>query len=288
MGRVCDLRIPSHSRFSSRSRWLDWTLIKGTETCGYRVQVTAMSLPRQLRDESDFEQLPHNVPISATIADVDEKKGFIVYYRFVIEVKTKGGSKYLIYRRYREFFTLHQNLEQKFSPESASGPYTVALPTLPGKVYVGNKQEIAENRIPELNTYMKALFDFNGNGRLELSLKTGDVIFLLRRVNADWLESFVKIIKPLPDSDSDEEGGASKRKSGPGSYSCLHCCLLHPGGVDESSFAAPEVMKTHILSPASHLDSLFEFLLNSHGVQITACPPQVRAIHIPDSISGEQ
>lgn len=24
-----------------------------------------------------------------------------------------------------------------------------------GKVYVGNKQEIAENRIPELNTYMK-------------------------------------------------------------------------------------------------------------------------------------
>ncbi|KAK3510013.1 hypothetical protein QTP70_025322, partial [Hemibagrus guttatus] len=285
---------------------------------------------------SDFEQLPHNVPISATIADVDEKKGFIVYYRFVIEVKTKGGSKYLIYRRYREFYTLHQNLEQKFSPESASGPYTVTLPTLPGKVYVGNKQEIAESRIPELNTYMKkllclpvwvllddlirmffyqteydslqvpkalrrlrpptrkvktekqpktdllsspepshseswkkiailprvssqrcplgawALFDFSGNGRLELSLKTGDVIFLLRRVNADWLEgtvkdrigifpeSFVKIIKPLPDSDSDEEGGASKKKGGPGSYSCLHCCLLHPGGVDERDVCVEE------------------------------------------------
>lgn len=27
-----------------------------------------------------------------------------------------------------------------------------------GKVYVGNKQEIAENRIPELNTYMKVRF----------------------------------------------------------------------------------------------------------------------------------
>lgn len=27
-----------------------------------------------------------------------------------------------------------------------------------GKVYVGNKQEIAENRIPELNTYMKVSF----------------------------------------------------------------------------------------------------------------------------------
>ncbi|KAB5526171.1 hypothetical protein PHYPO_G00148650 [Pangasianodon hypophthalmus] len=266
-----------------------------------------MSLPRQLRDESDFEQLPHNVPVSATIADVEEKKGFIVYFRFVIEVKTKGGSKYLIYRRYREFYTLHQNLEQKFSPESGSGPYSVTLPTLPGKVYVGNKQEIAENRIPELNTYMKkllclpiwvllddlirmffyqteydslqvpkalrrlrpptrkvktekqpktdllsspraeALFDFNGNGRLELSLKTGDVIFLLRRVNADWLEgtvkdrigifpeSFVKIIKPLPESDSDEE-----KKGGPGSYSCLHCCLMHPGGVDERDVCVEE------------------------------------------------
>ncbi|GAA6069032.1 neutrophil cytosol factor 4 isoform X1, partial [Tachysurus ichikawai] len=33
-----------------------------------------------------------------------------------------------------------------------------------------------------------ALFDFNGNGRLELSLKMGEVIFLLRRVNTDWLE----------------------------------------------------------------------------------------------------
>ncbi|KAI5627633.1 neutrophil cytosol factor 4 [Silurus asotus] len=308
-----------------------------------------MSLPRQLRDESDFEQLPHNVPISATIADVDETKGFIVYFRFVIEVKTKGGSKYLIYRRYREFYTLHQNLELKFSPESASGPYTVTLPTLPGKVYVGNKQEIAENRIPELNTYMKkllclptwvllddlirmffyqteydsiqvpkalrrlrpptrkvwdkdilqhlpcyetlnttlfssfvaqmshahnctlitvalsgptlkcrvsapglrfissyhsgssgdhpkALFDFNGNGRLELSLKTGDVIFLLRKVNDDWLE----IIKPLPESDSDEEGGATKKKGGPGSYSCLHCCMLHPGGVDERDVCVEE------------------------------------------------
>ncbi|KTG02353.1 hypothetical protein cypCar_00036834 [Cyprinus carpio] len=34
----------------------------------------------------------------------------------------------------------------------------------------------------------EAVFDFSGSGRLELSLKAGDVIFLLRRVNADWLE----------------------------------------------------------------------------------------------------
>lgn len=29
---------------------------------------------------SDFDQLPHNVPISATIADIEEKKGFIDYF----------------------------------------------------------------------------------------------------------------------------------------------------------------------------------------------------------------
>ncbi|KAG9261151.1 neutrophil cytosol factor 4 [Astyanax mexicanus] len=262
-----------------------------------------MSLPRQLREESDFEQLPDNVPVSATIADIEEKRGFMVYFCFVIEVKTKGSSKYLIYRRYSEFFSLHQSLEQKFSPETQPGPYTCLLPTLPGKVFMGNKQEIAENRIPELNTYMKkllclptwvllddlirmffyqtesdsqqvpkalrrlrpptrrvktekpktdllsspraeAVFDFSGSGKLELSLKAGDVIFLLRRVNADWLEgtvkerigifpeSFVKIIKPLPESDSDEEGRGSKRKDGAqSSYSCLHCYLLEPDGV---------------------------------------------------------
>ncbi|KAL6461920.1 hypothetical protein MHYP_G00300650, partial [Metynnis hypsauchen] len=50
---------------------------------------------------------------------------------FVIEVKTKGGSKYLIYRRYRQFFALHQKLELKFSREAQSGPYTFVLPTLP-------------------------------------------------------------------------------------------------------------------------------------------------------------
>ncbi|XP_051550854.1 neutrophil cytosol factor 4 isoform X2 [Myxocyprinus asiaticus] len=271
-----------------------------------------MSLPQQLRDESDFDQLPDNIPVTATIADVEEKKGFIVYYRFVIEVKTKGGSKYLIYRRYRQFFALHQSLELKYSPEAQPGYYTCQLPALPGKVFMGNKKEIAESRIPELNNYMKrllclptwillddlirmffyqtesdsqqvpralrrlrpptrrvktvkpktdllsapraeAVFDFSSSRRLELSLKAGDVIFLLRRVNTDWLEgtvrdrtgifpeSFVKIIKPLPESDSDEEGGASKNGDHPqGSYSCLRCYLLQPEGIDTRDICVEE------------------------------------------------
>ncbi|XP_051979488.1 neutrophil cytosol factor 4-like isoform X1 [Xyrauchen texanus] len=268
-----------------------------------------MSLPQQLRDESDFDQLPDNIPVIATIADIEENKGFIVYYMFVIEVKTKGGSKYLIYRRYRQFFALHQSLELKYCPESQKGYYTCQLPTLPGKVFMGNKKEIAESRIPELNNYMKRLlclptwvllddlirmffyqiesdsqlvpralrrlrpptrrvktikpktellsapraevvFDFSGSGRLELSLKAGDVIFLLRRVNKDWLEgtvrdrtgifpeSFVKIIKPLPESDSDEECRASKNAQG--SYSCLRCYLLQPDGIDTRDICVEE------------------------------------------------
>lgn len=32
------------------------------------------------------------------------------------------------------------------------------------------------------------MFDFRGNGKAELNLKKGEVIFLLERVNADWLE----------------------------------------------------------------------------------------------------
>uniref|UniRef100_A0A672ZIZ8 Neutrophil cytosol factor 4 n=1 Tax=Sphaeramia orbicularis TaxID=375764 RepID=A0A672ZIZ8_9TELE len=251
----------------------------------------------------DFDQLPDNIPVTANIGDIEEKKGFIYYFRFVIEVKTKGGSKYLIYRRYREFFNLHQILEAKYSPENGEkpGPNTCVLPSLPGKVYIGNKQEIAESRIPELNNYMKkllglptwfvldedlrmffyqteqdsqhqpralrrlrpptrkvrvdifgtpqkimkAMFDFRGSGKAELNLKRGEVIFLLRRVNADWLEgtvnnqtgifpeSFVKIIKPLPDSDSEGEGGGH-------TYSCLRCFMLTPSGVDARDVCVQE------------------------------------------------
>ncbi|XP_041837728.1 neutrophil cytosol factor 4 [Melanotaenia boesemani] len=266
-----------------------------------------MSMPQQIRDESDFDQLPHNIPVSATVADIEEKKGFIDYFTFVVEVKTKGEAKYLIYRRYREFFNLHQVLEAKYSPEDLEkpGPNTCILPSLPGKIYIGNKREIAESRIPELNTYMKRLlglptwllldealrmffyqteqdsqhqpralrrlrpptrkvkdvktpkmdifsspraevmFDFRGNGKAELKLKRGEVIFLLRRVNADWLEgtvnnqtgifpeTFVKIIKPLPESDSDGEGGGHM-------YSCLRCFLLTPSGVETRDVCVQE------------------------------------------------
>ncbi|XP_012880219.1 PREDICTED: neutrophil cytosol factor 4 [Dipodomys ordii] len=234
-----------------------------------------MALAQQLRVESDFEQLPDDVAISANIADIEEKRGFTSHFVFVIEVKTKGGAKYLIYRRYRQFYALQNKLEERFGPESKNSQFTCSLPTLPAKVYMGVKQEIAEARIPALNAYMKsllslpvwvlmdadvriffyqsqydseqvpqalrrlrprtrkvksmstqstslkpmeapkaeALFDFTGNSKLELSFKAGDVIFLLSRINKDWLEgtahgvtgifpgAFVKILNNFPEED---------------------------------------------------------------------------------------
>ncbi|XP_023077850.1 neutrophil cytosol factor 4 isoform X1 [Piliocolobus tephrosceles] len=264
-----------------------------------------MAVAQQLRAESDFEQLPDDIAISANIADIEEKRGFTSHFVFVIEVKTKGGSKYLIYRRYRQFYALQSKLEERFGPDSKSSALACTLPTLPAKVYMGVKQEIAEMRIPALNAYMKgstdrsrsngegtgatlgidkssfnalspqsllslpvwvlmdedvriffyqspydseqvpqalrrlrprtrkvksvspqgdsidrmaapraeALFDFTGNSKLELNFKAGDVIFLLSRINKDWLEgtvrgatgifplSFVKILKDFPEED---------------------------------------------------------------------------------------
>ncbi|XP_036093341.1 neutrophil cytosol factor 4 isoform X2 [Rousettus aegyptiacus] len=116
-----------------------------------------MAVAQQLRAESDFEQLPDDVAISANIADIEEKRGFASYFVFVIEVKTKGGSKYLIYRRYRQFHALQSKLEERYGPESKISPFTCKLPILPAKVYVGVKQDIAETRIPALNAYMKGL-----------------------------------------------------------------------------------------------------------------------------------
>lgn len=230
-----------------------------------------MSLPRQLRDESDFAQLPDDVPVSAHIADIEEKKGWSNYFMFLISVKTKGGGKYLIYRRYNHFYDLNATLEERYGPESPNSTYRISLPIMPGKVFVGNKRDIAESRISILNIYMKsllslptwvlldkdvrlffyqttddkdtmpsgrlrrlrpptrkvrsdstlisnserpraeALYDFMGNHKLELSFSKGDLVYLLSRINKDWLEgtvddvtgifpqSYIRVIKDLPD-----------------------------------------------------------------------------------------
>ncbi|XP_078093607.1 neutrophil cytosol factor 4 [Mustelus asterias] len=257
-------------------------------------------MQRQLREESDYDQLPDDVPISAHIADAELIKRFNSHYVFAIQVKQKGGGKYFIFRRYRQFYNLHIKLQERFSPENPKNVYTCELPSLPGKVYVGNKQDIAEKRIPELNIYMKkllelsvwvlldedlriffhqtvkdsehvprslrrlrpttqrvkshkgkeivrekseapqaeALYDFTGDNDLELTFKTGDIIYLLKRVNDDWLEGilndctgifpklFVRIIKDL----SEEALDAKEGRTGAHVIRCIyhdaHCCEI--------------------------------------------------------------
>jgi len=56
-------------------------------------------------------------------------------------------------------------------------------------------------------------------------------------------ESFVKIIKALPESDSEDEGGASRKGArAQGSYSCLRCYLLQPEGIETRSDTPEESM----------------------------------------------
>ncbi len=58
-------------------------------------------------------------------------------------------------------------------------------------------------------------------------------------------ESFVNIIKPLPESDSDEEGGSSKSgKPAQSSYSCLRCYLLQPEGIDTRSHTHTRIVSS--------------------------------------------
>ncbi|KAL1005713.1 hypothetical protein UPYG_G00063060 [Umbra pygmaea] len=146
-------------------------------------------------------------------------------------------------------WVLLDELIQMFFYQTDSDNQHQHLPPPRVKTVKPNKTDIFSSPRAE------AVFDFSGSGRLELSFKAGDVIFLLRRVNADWLEgtvkdrtgifpeSFVKIIKALAESDSDGEGVDSSRK-GAGSYSCLRCYMLTPQGVDTRDVCVEEDIYT--------------------------------------------
>lgn len=51
------------------------------------------------------------------------------------------------------------------------------------------------------------MFDFRGNGKAELNLKKGEVIFLLQRVNADWLEVRTERERESGRGEREREGG---------------------------------------------------------------------------------
>lgn len=53
----------------------------------------------------------------------------------------------------------------------------------------------------------QVMFDFRGNGKEELNLKKGEVIFLLQRVNADWLEVRMEMGR---EREREREGGGRR------------------------------------------------------------------------------
>uniref|UniRef100_A0A8C4R4U7 Neutrophil cytosolic factor 4 n=1 Tax=Eptatretus burgeri TaxID=7764 RepID=A0A8C4R4U7_EPTBU len=200
---------------------------------------------------------------------------------FTIEMTTKGGDHYFIYRRYSEFYELNKTLKEKyFSDDQKDEKEINFLSTLPGKVYIGHKERVAERRIPQITKYIqellsmpvwmlmdgnvrlffhqtqadqeripkrlrrrrpptrnlklsrtlrrqvpqivgpraKAMFDFLASDEKELSIRVGDVISLLQRINNDWFEgslknrtgifpaSYVEIVQNLPATDDDGDG----------------------------------------------------------------------------------
>uniref|UniRef100_A0A8C4R2U8 Neutrophil cytosolic factor 4 n=2 Tax=Eptatretus burgeri TaxID=7764 RepID=A0A8C4R2U8_EPTBU len=238
-------------------------------------------MSHQLRENTDFEQLPDDVPVYGNVCDVEYCCGFYSFYMFTIEMTTKGGDHYFIYRRYSEFYELNKTLKEKyFSDDQKDEKEINFLSTLPGKVYIGHKERVAERRIPQITKYIqellsmpvwmlmdgnvrlffhqtqadqeripkrlrrrrpptrnlklsrtlrrqvpqivgpraKAMFDFLASDEKELSIRVGDVISLLQRINNDWFEgslknrtgifpaSYVEIVQNLPATDDDGDG----------------------------------------------------------------------------------
>ncbi|XP_033622146.1 neutrophil cytosol factor 4 isoform X3 [Fukomys damarensis] len=200
-----------------------------------------MALAQQLRAESDFEQLPDDVAVSANIADIEEKRGFTSHFVFVIEVKTKGGSKYLIYRRYRQFYALQSKLEERYGPENKSSPTTCRLPPLPAKVYMGVKQEIAEMRIPALNAYMKSLLSLPVWVLMDADVR---IFFYQSRYDAEQVPQALRRLRPR--TRKVQENWEADRSLLP-----VHSKNVSPQGTGLDHLAAPRA------------EALFDFTGNS-------------------------
>ncbi|XP_067830656.1 neutrophil cytosol factor 4 isoform X2 [Heptranchias perlo] len=307
-------------------------------------------MQRQLREESDYDQLADDVPTSAHIADAEQNKGFSNHFVFVIQVKLKGGGRYFIFRRYRQFYSLQSKLQGKFSPENNQNFNTCILPTLPGKVYAGNKQQIAEKRIPELNIYMKkllclpvwilldedlrmffyqtpydceqiprslrrlrpptrkviskiakedlsgkaeipraeVLYDFTGANDLELTFIVGDIIYLLGRVNEEWLEgtlynctgifpkSFVRIIKDLPQghlNPNEEESTVPQRLQC--IYHDVNCCEIRNISLEDVQLEYTDIL------------SLMRTEFGKEDIALNYCDPDGDMVRIMDNMDVE-
>lgn len=107
---------------------------------------------------TDAEKLLHNTRALECNAIQVRVKGWKVveddarraFTMFEIEVST-GHSKWVVERRYRDFYYLHKQLRKYFP--------TASLPNLPGKRYLGSSTDLAfiEERAKHLNGYITML-----------------------------------------------------------------------------------------------------------------------------------
>ena len=98
---------------------------------------------------------------SITVVAVVERKAMKSRYAFDIATEWSDGNKTNCYRSYQEFFTFHCQLLDLFPDEAATTPASKrAIPFLPGKkIFRRSTKGLAEERLPQLDQYMKELMN---------------------------------------------------------------------------------------------------------------------------------
>ncbi len=96
---------------------------------------------------------------SIAVVTVVERKAMKSKYAFDIATEWSDGSKTNCYRSYQEFFTFHCQLLDQFHDEAGTTPASKrAIPFLPGKkIFRRSTKGLAEERLPQLDQYMKEL-----------------------------------------------------------------------------------------------------------------------------------
>ena len=121
--------------------------------------------------------------MSVEVRDAEKRKGLSKYYAYSVEVELNNGTKYFIFRRYKEFHDLNQRLEDRFPVDAGYfNKEERTLPELPKKIIFGRSavRNVAEQRLPILDTYMR-VSSFRVRLNIKLCISTLRVFVLAAR-----------------------------------------------------------------------------------------------------------
>lgn len=102
---------------------------------------------------------------SATVASVVERNQSNSRYAFEMNINWSNGGKSTCVKSYNEFFEVHCKLLDAF-PDDAGKTKTNPriIPFLPGKkIFRRSTKQLAQERLPQLDMYMKALVALPGH-----------------------------------------------------------------------------------------------------------------------------